>query len=271
MQITGETDLFYIVGSPIGHFRAPILFNEYFASKGRDFCCAGLHVKPADLKAAFDMVRKIDNIKGLCVTIPHKIEAVTLVDRLTDAGQRVGSVNFVRREPDGSLTGHNIDGQGFMRGLANNGVATKGTNAVQVGVGGVGRAIAFSLAGSGIARLTLINRDFEKAQKLAGEVHAVTGVEVVALDASARPDLANTDLLVNATSVGMVGNIALPLDITGLTGSTTVADVVLKPDETELLAAARALGCSCVPGTAMLRPQIELGEEFIYGDQIVTS
>jgi len=245
MQITGETDLFFIVGSPVRHFRAPIMFNDYFASKGHNFSCAGLHVLPDDQAATFELVRKTDNIKGLCITIPHKINAVPLVDRLTDVGKRIGSVNFVRRETDGSLTGHNIDGQGFMRGLANNGFDPKGADVVQVGVGGVGRAIAFSLAASGIGRLTLINRDPLKAQRLATEIHAT--------------------LLVNATSVGMVGNIALPLDIAGLTAATTVADVVLKPDETELLAAARALGCRCVPGTAMLKPQIELCEEFLYG------
>lgn len=266
MQITGETDLFFIVGSPVRHFRAPIMFNDYFASKGHNFSCAGLHVQPDDLAATFELVRKTDNIKGLCITIPHKINAVPLVDRLTDVGKRIGSVNFVRRETDGSLTGHNIDGQGFMRGLANNGFDPKGADVVQVGVGGVGRAIAFSLAASGIGRLTLINRDPLKAQRLATEIHDATGVTVVALDAGENPDLSRATLLVNATSVGMVGNIALPLDIAGLTAATTVADVVLKPDETELLAAARALGCRCVPGTAMLKPQIELCEEFLYGE-----
>ncbi|MBB3772772.1 shikimate dehydrogenase [Angulomicrobium tetraedrale] len=266
MQITGETDLFFIVGAPVRHFRAPIMFNDYFAAKGHDFSCAGLHVLPADLAATFDLVRKVDNIKGLCITIPHKIDAVPLVDRLTEAGKRVGSVNFVRREPDGSLTGHNIDGQGFMRGLANNGFDPQGADVVQVGVGGVGRAIAFSLASSGVARITLINRDAERARRLAEEIEAATGTRVVALKADERPDLGRATLLVNATSVGMVGNIALPLELSGLTPACTVADVVLKPDETELLAAARALGCACVPGTAMLKPQIELCEEFLYGE-----
>jgi len=264
MLITGQTDLFYIVGSPIGHFRAPILFNDYFASKGRDYCCAGWHVQPDDLARTMDFVRRVDNIKGLCITIPHKINAVPLVDRLTDAGKRVGSVNFIRRESDGTLTGHNIDGQGFIRGLLSNDVAVKGAHVVQVGAGGVGRAIAYSLASAGAYRITLVNRDIEKARHLARDVTAATGVEVIAASDRNAPDLGEATLLVNATSLGMVGNLSLPIDLTGLTAACTVADVVLKPDETELLAAARALGCKCVPGSAMLQPQIELCEEFLY-------
>lgn len=267
MQITGGTDLFYIIGSPIAHFRAPVLFNEYFAARGHDFCCAGLHVRPGDLSEAFTFLRKVDNVKGMCITIPHKIDAVPLVDRLTKAGQRVGSVNFVRREKDGTLTGHNIDGEGFLRGLAANDFDLAGGDVVQVGSGGVGRAIAFSLASSGIARLTLINRNVEKASRLAEEVQAATGTPVVALKEGEKPDLGRATLLVNATPVGMVGSLGLPLDIGGLSPSCIVADVVLKPDETELLTAARAIGCRCLPGSAMLRPQIELCEEFLYGGQ----
>lgn len=265
MQITGETDLFFIVGSPVRHFRAPIMFNDYFASKGHNFSCAGLHVLPGDLATIIELVRKTDNIKGLCITVPHKIDVVPLLDRLTEAGQRVGSVNFIRRQQDGTLIGHNIDGQGFMRGLATNGVDVAGAHAVQVGVGGVGRAIAFSLAASGVAKLTLINRDRSKASQLATEIHAATGIPVTALGAGERPDLANANLVINATSLGMVGTPGIPLDLTGISKSAVVADVILNPAETEFLAAGRLAGCTCIPGSAMLKPQIELGEEFLYG------
>ncbi|WP_142781830.1 shikimate dehydrogenase [Agrobacterium sp. T29] len=264
MQITGETNLFYIIGSPIAHFRAPIMFNGYFAAKGHNFCCTGLHVQPGDLAETFALVRKIDNIKGLCITIPHKIDAVPLVDRLTEAGQRVGSVNFVRREADGTLTGHNIDGQGFMRGLAGNGVELAGASVVQVGVGGVGRAIAFSLVSSGIGKITLVNRDTDKAERLASELRDAIGTVVVVAAQEGEISLKDANLLVNATSVGMVSNLGLPIVIDGINPTCTVADVVLKPEETELLAAARALGCRTIPGTAMLKPQIELCEEFLY-------
>ena len=240
-----------------------MLFNDYFASKGHNFCAAALHVLPDDLAHALDTVRRTDNICGLCVTIPHKIAAVSLVDRLTEAARQIGSVNFVRRERDGTLTGHNIDGQGFMRGLAASGVSVRGANVVQVGVGGVGRSIAYSLAAAGVAKLTLVNRDFTKAVQLASELAGMTNV--VATKSDEAPDLGQTTLLVNATSIGMVGNPGLPLSLKSLTAACAVADVVLKPEDTELLASARNLGCMIMPGTAMLRPQIELCEEFING------
>ncbi len=263
MQITGMTDLFFIVGAPVSHFRSTTLFTDYHTGKGHDFSAAALHVRSGELAGALDTVRRCDNIKGLCITIPHKIDAVPMMDQLTEAAQRVGSVNFVRREADGTLTGHNIDGQGFMRGLASSGFVAEGADVVLVGVGGVGRAIAFSLANAGIRRLTLLNRDHAKAVALARELAQIVDVSVA--DSATQPDLSKTTLLVNATSLGMTGNEFMPLSIAGLNPVCFVADVVIKPDVTVLLATAQSLGCKTMGGAAMLMPQIELCEEFLYG------
>ncbi|MDQ2067948.1 shikimate dehydrogenase [Xinfangfangia sp. CPCC 101601] len=265
VQITGETDLFYIVGSPVRHFRSPGLFTAQFAAKGRDAVAAPLHVLPQDLPAALEFVRRTDNIKGLCMTIPHKIAAAALVDQRTPAAERTGSVNFIRRESDGTLTGHNIDGEGFMRGLVGTGFDPAGAKVIQIGSGGVGRAIAFSLAAAGIASLTLINRNVEKAATLAAEVEAATGVPCRALAADEAAPLAEADLVVNATSLGMGGEGGSPLALAGLRSSATVADVVISATDTPFTAEARALGCRVMQGGAMLAPQIELCEEFLYG------
>lgn len=264
MQITGETDLFYIIGTPVRHFRAPILFNEHYAAQGHNFCCAGLNVLPEDLAAALALVRRVDNIKGLCITAPHKIAAAPLMDRRTEAAEQAGSVNFVRREADGTLTGHNLDGQGFLRGLRACGYAPEGQRVLLVGAGGVGRAIAFALADARIAELVIVNRDAPKAERLAHEVTRATGLSAHAASGDRAPNPAEFGLVANATSVGMGGSGGMPLPLDGVSEYTMVADVVISPQDTGFIAAARASGCRVMAGSAMLRPQIELSELFLY-------
>jgi shikimate dehydrogenase len=264
MQITGETDLFYIIGTPVRHFRAPILFNEHFAAQGHNFCCAGLNVLPEDLAATLALVRRVDNIKGLCITAPHKIAAATLVDRRTTAADRAGSVNFVRREADGTLTGHNLDGLGFLNGLRATGFAPEGQRVLLVGAGGVGRAISFALASAGIAELVIANRDGAKATQLAHEVTRATGISALAAPAHDVSDLAGFGLIANATSVGMGGSGEMPMPLDSVPEGATVADVVISPQDTPIIAAARAAGCRVMAGSAMLRPQIVQSELFLY-------
>lgn len=264
MPISGETDLFYIVGSPVRHFRSPPLFNSYFEAQGRDFLAAGLHVLPDDLDAMFRMVRKIDNVKGMCITIPHKIAAAALVDEMTPAARRANSVNCVRRESDGRLVGHNIDGEGFMAGVTAAGFEPKGKSVIQLGAGGVGRAIAFSLAASGVTHLTLINRDKAKGQALADEVQMATGVTSTARSDGEGLDLSSVDLVVNATSLGMGGKGDVPLSLDSARPDTVVADVIIHAEDTPFLVRARSMGLRIMTGTAMLRPQIELYEAFLY-------
>ena len=256
MQITGQTDLFYIVGAPVSHFRAPLLFNAHYAEAGRDFCSAPLHVLPKDLAAALNLVRVVDNIRGLCITAPHKIAAAPLVDSLTPSAAQAGSVNFVRRLPDGTLLGHNLDGLGFLRGLRAAGFDPKGARVLLLGAGGVGRAIAFALAEAGVADLSILNRDTAKAKALAAEIAGAKSVT--------QPDLSAYDLVVNATSVGMGGSAEAPVNLTGLAAGSFVADVVISPTDTPLIAQAKAMGFAVMAGGAMLRPQIELSLPFLY-------
>lgn len=264
MQITGETDLFYILGTPVRHFRAPILFNEYFAALGHNFCCAALHVLPDDLAAALALVRRVDNIRGLCITAPHKIAAAPMVDRRTEAADQAGSVNFIRRETDGSLTGHNLDGLGFLNGLRGTGFAPEGQRVLLIGAGGVARAISFALARAGVAELVIVNRDGAKAAELAAQVTRSTGLPARAVPADTPPDPGAFGLIANATSVGMGGSGGMPLTLDGVVAGATVADVVISPQDTPFIAAARAAGCRVMAGSAMLRPQIELSETFLY-------
>ncbi|MEM8856333.1 MAG: shikimate dehydrogenase, partial [Pseudomonadota bacterium] len=163
----------------------------------------------------------------------------------------IGAVNTVHRAPDGTLTGDNVDGVGFVNGLKAAGLAPKGMRVAQVGAGGAGRAIAFALAEAGARSIAIFNRTAEKAQSLAAAVQRAHP----SCAAIAGTDLA-ADLVVNTTTLGMKENDPLPADPSDYGADTAFADVIMSPAETAILAAARALGRRTVLGREMLFGQM---------------
>ncbi|MFI5018974.1 MAG: shikimate dehydrogenase family protein, partial [Dongiales bacterium] len=199
-QITGKTKIMFILGDPVAHIRGTALFNEHFARNGIDAASSPLQVAPADLGTIVGAIRKLRNVAGFGVTLPHKIEVLRHLDATTERAAQVGAVNFVRRSPDGQLTGDNVDGIGFVAGLARNGIAVKGQRVQQIGAGGAGRAIAFALAEAGAGEILLANRSLEKARLLA---EAVQAAFPHCRCAAGPADVARADLVANTTSVGM--------------------------------------------------------------------
>ena len=261
-QITGRTKVMFIMGDPIGHVVGTAVLNAAWEAAGRDLVTVPLHVRSADLPHMLDMLRKAANLAGTGITIPHKIAAMGLVEHLTEAARLAGAVNFIRRNADGTLTGHNVDGAGFLAGLHAHGVNPAGRHVVLAGAGGVARAIAFSLAGADIASLAILNRDTAKAEALASDIIAsgITGAPV-ATAAGPVPDL-----LVNGTALGMKPTDPLPFPIDEIPSAAAVAEVVMTPADTPLLVAAKAKGCTIIPGRAMLDPQADLVARFLDGD-----
>lgn len=264
LTITGRTMINFIMGDPIDHVRGTAMLNAAWARMGRDQVTVPLHVRPDDLPQMLDMLRRTANVTGTGITIPHKIAAAALVDHLTDAAAQLGTVNVIRRNADGTLTGHNIDGAGFLAGLAAHGVALKGQRIALAGAGGVARAIAFALAGSGAAALRIRNRDTARAQALAAEITAWPGAAGCHVSASATSD--GCTLLVNGTALGMRDADPLPFAEDELHPALTLAEVVMTPEETRFLALGAALGCTTVPGAAMMHPQADLLARFLDGD-----
>lgn len=264
MQITGKTAIVLMLADPVDHIRGTLLINERFARLGLDAVIVPIHVRPENLAGCLDAIRLMHNVRGLGLTIPHKIAAVPLMDELTASARRLGAVNFVRRNPDGTLTGTNTDGAGFVTGVAANGVDVTRSRALVVGSGGVGRAIALALADAGVPELALANRDRLKAEELAREIaQCVPGCGVRVLDAR-QPDALDTiDLLVNATSLGMRQDDPLPVSIARLRRETVVAEVIVSPAMTPLLIEAAARGCRVIGGAEMLTPQPPLVAEFL--------
>lgn len=256
MRITGKTRIMFILGDPVAHIVGTDVFNTAFAERGLDVACSALHVSPASLPVAVDALRHMQNVAGTGITIPHKIAVVQLVDELTPEAILVGAVNFVRRNPDGSLTGHNIDGTGFIAGLTENGVTVSGKRVLQVGAGGVGRAIAFAVAASGAAELVIANRKLDKAVELAGAVgRAVPACEASGVSLDDMPRAEDFGLVINCTSLGIAEGDPLPFDPSRLNAETVVAEVVMTPAVTPVMAVAQSRGCKVVPGRAMIQPQ----------------
>ncbi|MBU3651499.1 MAG: shikimate dehydrogenase, partial [Limnohabitans sp.] len=209
--------------------------------------------------AFLPLVFRLSNIRGALITMPHKVSVVSLLDEVTPAVRVAGACNAVRLSSEGRLQGDMFDGEGFVRGLRTKGFNPQGCRALVVGSGGVGRAIAASLAAAGVAQLSLFDVDAASADGLAARVREhFSSVQVQ----TGSRDPAGFDLVVNATPLGMNENDPLPFDVQRLAPSTFVGEVVMKRETTALLAAAQALGCRTQVGTDMLYEQIPAYLEF---------
>lgn len=264
LRITGKSRIMFIMGDPIDHVIGTALLNAAFAEMQRDLVLVPLHVRPGDLAHMLDTVRKADNMAGTGITIPHKIAARDLVDHLTEAARLAGAVNFVRRNADGTLTGHNVDGAGFLAGLTANGVDLSGQHVAMAGAGGVARPIAFAIAGAGAASLVIRNRDMAKAEALARDVANWSGA--AGCKVTARTEIGPADVAINATALGMREDDALPFEAAEVAGCKALAEVVMTPVVTRFLALANATGANAIGGRAMLDPQAELVARLLDGD-----
>lgn len=263
--ITGNTKLFGIVADPIGQVRTPQVLNAYFEREGVDAVLVPMHVGSEDLATVFEGFRKIRNMAGCIVTVPHKSDALHLCDEVSDSARAIGAVNTVRREADGRLVGTMFDGRGFVDGLKSEGHDPASRSVLLLGAGGAAAAIAHALAQAGVARLSIANRTHAKALAMAEQVNAsVPGISVDAVPADPR----GYDIVVNATSLGMKKDDALPLDASLLSPSNLVAEIIMKPEMTALLQAAQERGCRIQLGCHMLHHQTRLMGRFMMGQSL---
>lgn len=261
MQISGHTRLIAHLGYPTESFKAPMIYNPWFADQGVDVKVVPMGVKPEDYAALIPTLFSLTNIAGALVTMPHKVATCELVDRLSPTAQIAGACNAIRREADGSLTGDMFDGDGFVRGIQRKGFRTTGARALVVGSGGVGSAIAASLASAGVSALTLVDARESAARALADRLHAHYPQLTLTVMSS---DPAGHSLVVNATPLGMLPGDPLPLDVERLDAGTFVGEVVMKQEYTPLLQAAMARGCPVQRGTDMLFEMIPAYLDFFH-------
>lgn len=252
-EITGHTRLFAILADPIAQVRTPQALNAHFAALGFDGVIVPMQVAAQDLAQLVATMRGVKNFGGFIVTVPHKTAIAALVDEMPASARAIGAINCVRREPDGRLVGAMLDGIGFVEGLRSRSYEPKGKSVYLAGAGGAANAIAFALAEAGIARLSIANRTRARSDDLAARLKALHPALPVDT-APATP--AGHDLVVNATSLGLKPGDALPLDVGALTPDQLVAEIIMQPEVTPLLAAAQTKGCRVHPGHPMLLAQI---------------
>ncbi len=258
-MISGKTTLIGHFGYPTEAFKAPMIYNPWFEKNGIDAVVVPMGIKPEDYPTSMKAIFRFSNIRGALVTMPHKITTVGLMDEVTPTGRIAGACNAILLRPDGTLLGDQFDGAGFVRGVERKGCKLAGTRVLVSGCGGVGSAIAASLAAAGVAEIALFDGIGAAADALSGRLREHYP-QLVVKTGSADP--AGFDVVVNATPLGMKDDDPLPFDVSRIDPSTFVGEVVMKQAITPLLAAAQAKGCRIQVGTDMLFEMIPAYLEF---------
>ena len=257
--INGQTELVAHIGYPTHSFKAPMIYNPWFDKAGVNARVIPMGCKPEDYPAFLKLVFKLSNIRGALITMPHKVTTVGLLDEVFPSAAIAGACNAVRLGSNGQLQGDMFDGEGFVRGVLRKGMKLQGARALVVGAGGVGCAIAASLAAAGVATLGLFDVNTASAEGLAGRLRQHYAALQVTTGSN---DPAGFDLVVNATPMGMNAGDPMPMDVTRIASSTFVGEVVMKTEMTAFLAAAAERGCRVQIGSDMLFEQIPAYLEF---------
>ena len=259
MKITGNTAIVAHIGFPTYAFKAPMIYNPWFEKAGVDAVVVPMGCEAANYPAFLKAVFTLANIRGALITMPHKVTTVALLDDASPTVKIAGACNAVRRSADGRLQGDMFDGEGFVRGLLRKGCVLKGQRVLVVGCGGVGSAIAASLAAAGIGAITLFDARAESANELGRRLSTHYPALQVATGSN---DPAGHDVVVNATPMGMNDGDAMPMDVARIPPEAFVGEVVMKTEMTAFLKAAQARGCRYQIGSDMLFEQIPAYLEF---------
>jgi len=253
--ISGKTKVCGIIGDPIEHTMSPVMHNAAFKNKGVDCVYLAFRVKKEELGKAIEAMRAL-NMRGLNITIPHKVAVIQFLDELDPLADKIGAVNTIVNN-DGVLKGYNTDATGFLQALRERGIEPKGKSVVILGAGGASRAISFILAERG-SHLVILNRllELDWAKELASRISQIFTREVEALELNKKNlsrVLGKADILVNATSVGMIPDInETPVTSTLLRPNLVVYDIVYNPIKTRLQREAEVAGATVISGLDML-------------------
>ena len=253
MLINGHTEVIAHIGFPTHSFKAPMIYNPYFEKQGINALVVPMGCKVEDYPVFLRAIFKLSNIRGALITMPHKVSTLSLLDEVLPAAAIAGACNAVRLGPQGQLQGDMFDGEGFVRGVLRKGFKLQGARVLVVGAGGVGSAIAASLAAAGVAAISLFDVHAASAEALAGRLRAHYPALQVATGSN---DPAGHDLVVNATPMGMNEGDPLPMDVSRIAPATFVGEVVMRTEMTAFLSAAKARGCPVQVGSDMLFEQI---------------
>jgi len=244
-NVSGATRVTGVIGDPVIHSLSPALHNAAFAALGIDWASVPFPVSAGGGAQAVEAMRTL-GLAGLSVTTPHKDAVARAADEVSDAAAALGAANCLVASADGGVRAENTDGDGFLGGLLEDADTTvRGKTVAVLGAGGAARAISLACAEAGAARVLVVNRTAQRAARCAGLAGSVGAV-------AQQADIPGADIVVNATTVGMAHDSAMPCDPALLHSGQIVVDIVYNPAETGWLAAARAAGIRSYNGGSML-------------------
>ena len=249
-----RAELVGLFGDPVDGNPTGVMEEAGFAAKGLNFRYITARVLPEDLPAAFSGAKAM-NMRGLNLTMPHKISIIPLLDRLTQAAQIIGAVNTVVNE-NGVWIGENTDGKGFVLALQLTGVDLHGKRVTILGAGGAARAIAVECALAGAAHIAIINRNQTRGADLVNLINDATSAQAEYIPWIGNVHIpAETDILIQATCVGLGSNDKPAIDYDSIHSNMVVSDVVFNPVKPAFLEEAEKRGAAVVSGIGMLVQQ----------------
>lgn len=262
MAVDGRTHVIPHLAYPSAHVRTPQLMNSRFADLGLNALVVPWEVSPEGLGHTLAAFKHAGSLPGMIVTIPHKEAVAASCDEMQGVAEVLQVANVIRKADDGRFIGALFDGKGFVCGLQKTGFRIETARTLVLGAGGAATAIAHALLEAGVDDLVIANRSVERAQKLVQLLFALFPLKQIA---AGPADGTGFDLVVNATSVGLDGDPRIPLDVSTLTADQCVADIIMKPVLTPLLAGAQARGATIHYGEPMLLEQVDLFIDFLLG------
>jgi len=258
LELNGALRLHMVIGDPIAQVKSPQGVTEMLQSRGHNAICIPGHVQPEDLLSFWRGILTLQNLDGVIVTVPHKIAATAMADRLSETAAFLGSVNTLRRTATG-WEGAMFDGIGHVAALRKAGCKLEGKRVLLAGAGGAGGAIAYALVQSGISELAIHEMDETRRDNLIDRLSSLGLAKITA----GTSDPTGFDVIVNATPAGMKDGDALPFDGEKLTSEMFVGEVITKPAISPLVARAREIGCGTITGADMFVEVRDLMVEFL--------
>lgn len=244
MKVNGKTKIAGIFGYPIEHTLSPEMHNSAFKALGMNNCYVPFSVSPDELAYAVQSIRSLD-LLGVNITVPHKENVMPLLDRIDKEAAFIGAVNTITNK-EGTLTGYNTDGRGFMSSVSEQGISVEGKDIFIAGTGGACRAVSYYLSEKA-SRLFLFDIDRPKAEKLANDLKEFRDNVYTAEDIN---EAGNAGIMINATPLGMKADDPSPVDPGLIKSSMVVCDLVYK--KTRLLQEAEKKGAKTIDGSGML-------------------
>lgn len=258
LELDGASRLHFVIGDPIAQVKSPAGVSEMLQARGHNALCIPGHVAPKDLVAFWAGLRTLQNLDGVIVTVPHKIAAVAMADRVSERAAFLGAVNTLRRTETG-WEGDMFDGLGHVAALKKAGCLLEGKRAILAGAGGAGSAIAHALVLAGVSELAIHEMDETRRSALIERLSSLGKAKVFAGSA----DPTGFDVVVNATPAGMKEGDPLPFDGDKLVSTMFIGEVITKPSVSPLVARAREIGCGAITGIDMFVEVRDLMVDFL--------